>query len=189
MSRAAALFCLVATTAAFASEAPLAGEPVSALTRPGKSADPLARTPAPSASAPWGAHGHHIASRAAVEHLPRAMPRFFRRARNQLVYLGPEPDRWRSRELKEMDDAWEFDHYIDLENVPPGALEAPDRFEFLEDLFEAGIERPQQFVGFLPFRIIEVYERLQTEFALWRNAKGSPVEILFLFAADPIHSK
>jgi hypothetical protein len=75
------------------------------------------------------------------------MPRFFRKARNQLVYLSPEPDRWRSRELKEMDDAWEFDHYIDLENVPSGALNAPDRFEFLQALFEAGIVRPQQTVG------------------------------------------
>jgi hypothetical protein len=89
-----------------------------------------------------------------------------------LVYLSPEPDRWRSRELKEMDDAWEFDHYIDLENVPAGALEAPDRFEFLQALFDAGIERPQQFVGFLPFRIVEVYQRLQTGFALWRNAEN-----------------
>ncbi|MFC1660152.1 hypothetical protein ACFL3S_01625 [Gemmatimonadota bacterium] len=120
----------------------------------------------------WGAYGHHIAARAAIDHLPRGMPRFFRKARNQLVYLSPEPDRWRSRELKEMDDAWEFDHYIDLENVPEGALNEPDRFEFLEVLFEAGIERPQQFVGFLPFRIVEVYQRLQTEFALWRNAES-----------------
>jgi hypothetical protein len=100
------------------------------------------------------------------------MPRFFRRARNQLVYLGPEPDRWRSGELGEMDDAWKFDHYIDLENVPPGALDEPDRFEFFETLVRAGIDRPQQFVGFLPFRIVEVYQRLQTEFALWRNAES-----------------
>jgi hypothetical protein len=118
----------------------------------------------------WGAYGHHIVARAAVEGLPRAMPRFFRKAKDELVYLSPEPDRWRSRELKEMDDAWEFDHYIDLENVPPGALDRSDRWEFLEALFAAGIHRPQQFVGFLPFRIVEVYQRLQTEFALWRIA-------------------
>lgn len=132
----------------------------------------------------WGAYGHHIVTRAAVEGLPRAMPRFFRMAKDELVYLSPEPDRWRSRELKEMDDAWEFDHYIDLENVPAGALERSDRWEFLEALFTAGIERPQQFVGFLPFRIVEVYQRLQTEFALWRLAdsrrdrKGIQIRIL-----------
>jgi len=123
---------------------------------------------------PWGAYGHGIASRAAVLHLPAGMPAFFRSAEAQLEYLGPEPDRWRSRELKEMDDAWEYDHYIDLENVPAGAMEASDRYEFIAALYAAGIERPQQNVGFLPWRILEVYQRLTTEFALWRNMEGDP---------------
>jgi hypothetical protein len=121
---------------------------------------------------PWGAEGHHIVTRAAVSHLPAEMPAFFRSAGNQLDYLGPEPDRWRSRELKEMDDAWEFDHYIDLENVPEGALESSDRYEFIAALYAAGIDRPQQFVGFLPWRILEMYQRLLTEFAIWRNLEG-----------------
>ncbi|MGD8361700.1 MAG: hypothetical protein PVJ04_09735 [Gemmatimonadota bacterium] len=123
---------------------------------------------------PWGAEGHHIVTRAAVSHLPAEMPAFFRSAGHQLEYLGPEPDRWRSRELKEMDDAWEFDHYIDLENVPQGALEASDRYEFIAALYAAGIHRPQQYVGFLPWRILEMYQRLLTEFAIWRNLEGDP---------------
>jgi hypothetical protein len=131
----------------------------------------MATTPAP---LPWGAYGHGMASRAAVTHLPMAMPYFFRSAGDQLAYLGPEPDRWRSRDLKEMDDAWEFDHYIDMENVPAGATEASDRYEFIAALYEAGIERPQQFVGFLPWRILEVYQRLTTEFAIWRNMEDGP---------------
>jgi len=131
-------------------------------------------SPPPSPPAPWGAYGHSIASRAALLHLPHEMPTFFRNSGDQLEYLGPEPDRWRSRGLKEMDDAWEFDHYIDMENVPDGALEASDRWEFLAALYEAGIERPQQFVGFLPWRALEVYQRLTTEFAIWRNMEGDP---------------
>ena len=118
---------------------------------------------------PWGAYGHAMTTRGAHQHLPSTMPAFFRRAGAQLEYLGPEPDRWRSRDLNEMDDAWEFDHYTDLENVPPGALDARDRFEFIEALFAAGIERPQQTVGFLPWRMLEVYQRLLTGFAAWRN--------------------
>ena len=82
--------------------------------------------PLPSSPPPWGAHGHGISTRAAVLHLPAGMPGFFSNAGAQLEYLGPEPDRWRSRSMKEMDDAWEFDHYIDLENVPGGML--ADRF-------------------------------------------------------------
>jgi len=126
----------------------------------------MAATPAP---APWGAHGHDIVTRVAFHALPPGMPDFFMAAEDQLAYLGAEPDRWRSRDLKEMDDAWEFDHYIDLENVPPGALEASDRYEFMAALYEADIERPQQFVGFLPWRMLEVYQRLKTELAIWRN--------------------
>jgi hypothetical protein len=54
-------------------------------------------------------------------------------------------------------------------------LEAPDRFEFLALLYEAGIQRPQQTVGFLPYRILELYQRLTTGFARWRLA-SSPEE-------------
>jgi hypothetical protein len=123
---------------------------------------------------PWGATGHHFATRAALAGLPAGMPFFFREAGAQLEYLGPEPDRWRTREFTEMDDAWEYDHYIDLENVPPGALAAPDRWEFLAALHRAGIERPQQTVGFLPWRILEIWQRLATELAIWRGTPGSP---------------
>jgi len=132
---------------------------------------PGAATPHP---VRWGADGHRMATRAAHRTLPAAMPEFFREAGAQLEYLSPEPDRWRNGDLTEMDEAWKYDHYIDLENVPPGALRASDRFEFLEALFEAEIERPQQNVGFLPFRILEMYQRLATGFAHWRlNRTGA----------------
>lgn len=117
----------------------------------------------------WGADGHEMAARAAVSTLPSQLPAFFRDAGDQLVYLDPEPDRWRSRELNEMDKAWSYDHYIDLENVPAGALDAPDRYAFIRALHRAGIERPEVDAGFLPFRIVELYQRLVTEWRLWRD--------------------
>ena len=119
----------------------------------------------------WGFVGHGIISRTAAEGLPRDMPEFFTGAVDQLAYLGPEPDRWRDDELTVMDEAWKYDHYIDLENVPPGALDAPDRFEYLEALYVAGLEEPEQSAGFLPFRILEVYQRLASGFARWRTAE------------------
>jgi hypothetical protein len=124
-------------------------------------------------AAPWGSKGHEIAALAAGEGLPRAMPAFFREAVRQLAYLGSEPDRWRDRDRPEMDEAWRYDHYIDLERVPAGALEAADRFTFLRRLYEAGHERPEGDVGILPFRIVELYQRLVTEWRLWRS-EGSP---------------
>ncbi len=118
----------------------------------------------------WGEEGHQMAARAAVETLPPDVPAFFRGAAEQLVYLDPEPDRWRERSQVEMAQAYAYDHYLDLERVPPGALAEPDRFAFLRRLWVAGIERPEQSVGLLPYRIVELYQRLVTEWRLWREA-------------------
>jgi hypothetical protein len=122
----------------------------------------------------WGVEGHEMAARAAVAVLPAQMPAFFRGAGEQLVYLDPEPDRWRNRDMPEMDNAFSYDHYIDLENVPPAALEAPHRFAYLNLLHQAGLERPERDGGFLPFRTVELYQRLVTEWRLWR-AEADPV--------------
>ncbi|HUF74733.1 MAG TPA: hypothetical protein VMM35_00580, partial [Longimicrobiales bacterium] len=122
----------------------------------------------------WGVEGHEMAARAAVAVLPAQAPAFFRAAGDQLVYLDPEPDRWRNRDMPEMDNAFAYDHYIDLENVPAAALEAPHRFAYLDLLYEAGLERPERDGGFLPFRIVELYQRLVTQWRLWR-AEADPV--------------
>lgn len=124
------------------------------------------------ASFRWGADGHRMATRAAHEIMPPGMPPFFLEGGEQLEYLSPEPDRWRSGMLRAMDEAWKYDHYIDLENVPPGALEARDRFEFMAALTTAGIGQPQVRVGFLPFRILELTQRLSTGFAQWRLSRN-----------------
>jgi len=123
----------------------------------------------PSLEAPWGTHGHEIAARAAAATLPQDMPVFFREATDQLVYLDPEPDRWRSRALNEMDRAWYFDHYIDLENVPQAALDAPHRFAYLRALYEAGLDEPEGDGGFLPFRIVELQQRLVSGWQRWHR--------------------
>jgi hypothetical protein len=109
-----------------------------------------------------------MAARAATATLPPGIPGFFTDAGEQLVYLDPEPDRWRSRPLREMDQAFSYDHYVDLENVPAGAMDAPDRWVFLKRLYDAGMERPERDAGFLPFLIVELYQRLVTGWRLWR---------------------
>jgi hypothetical protein len=105
-----------------------------------------------------------------VAGLPSSMPEFFTSAADRLSWLNSEPDRWRSSDLTAMDEAFKYDHYIDLENVPDGALDAPDRWEYLEALYAAGLEEPEQAAGFLPFRILEIQQRLTTGFARWRIA-------------------
>jgi hypothetical protein len=121
---------------------------------------------------PWGETGHIMAARAAMEILPSTMPAFVRAAGDRLAWLNPEPDRWRSRDLGALDQAFSYDHYIDFENVPEGALEATDRWRFVAALYDAGIERPERDVGFLPYRIEELYQRVLTGFRQWRATTG-----------------
>jgi len=128
----------------------------------------LGATAAPASPPRWGASGHEMAARAALTVLPPELPAFFRDAGEQLVYLDPEPDRWRSADRAEMRAAWAPDHYINLENVPATALDAADRYAYMAALGAAGVERPEQ-SGFLPFAIVERYQRLSTEWRLWRS--------------------
>jgi hypothetical protein len=129
---------------------------------------------------PWGFGAHEMGSRAAVNRLPAVMPEFFRDARHQLAWLNPEPDRWRDRNANEMDQAWTYDHYVDLENVPTGAMDAPDRFIFLRLLYEAGVARPERDAGFVYYRILELHERLTTSWRAWRAAEPNDEQRVWL---------
>ncbi len=123
----------------------------------------------------WGPQGHEMSGRAAAMKLPEQMPGFFRKAVDQLSYLNPEPDRWRDRAEadldKALDSAYAPDHFIDLELVPPAAFDAANRYEFTAELIKAG-RRPTN-VGFVPFRILELFQSLRIQFRLWRAERDS----------------
>lgn len=121
------------------------------------------------ARAMWGMHGHTIAGRAAATRLPVQMPLFFREASAQLAYLNPEPDRWRADSLRTMNEAFQYDHYIDFEVVPDSVLAVQDRWRYLTALGNTGLKHPAREAGLLPFRILELHQRLTTEFRLWRT--------------------
>lgn len=130
----------------------------------------IALLAAPPPAFAWGDHGHLLAGRAAALKLPEQMPKFFRQSTDHLSYLNPEPDRWRDRAeaaiYPTLNAASAPDHYIDLEFVPAGGLDAPDRYAFILELVKAG-RRPNE-AGFVPFRILEQFQRLRVEFRLWR---------------------
>ncbi len=125
----------------------------------------------PRQAAAWGAHGHTIAGKAATLKLPKEMPKFFRKASDQLAYLNPEPDRWRDRTEADINpttrDAFNPDHFINFERFPASAFDAENRFLFLAELRKSGMETPE--AGILPYRILEIFGRLRTEFRLWRT--------------------
>lgn len=119
----------------------------------------------------WGDHGHEISGLAAALKVPTEMPSFFLQSARQLSYLNPEPDRWREKAESDLDPAiksFSPDHYIDMEFVPEGALtSAADRYAFIEALIKAG-RKPAE-AGFVPYRIMELFQSLRIEFRLWRN--------------------
>ena len=121
----------------------------------------------------WGEHGHRLVGRAAADALPEAMPAFFRDAAAQLEYLNPEPDRWRDRAERDLDPAMDAahapEHYVDLEMVPAGALDAPDRFAFADSLAAHG--EVAKNAGVLPYQILELTQRLRVGFRTWRAAE------------------
>jgi hypothetical protein len=123
----------------------------------------------------WGEAGHRMTAQAAAAALPADMPRFFRGASAQLAYLNPEPDRWRVRDSLVLDGAQDAaaaaEHFVDLELLPPRALEARDRYGYVERLAKADV--PATKAGLLPYRILELTERLRIDFALWRKAPNA----------------
>jgi hypothetical protein len=60
---------------------------------------------------------HRIINRLAAEKLPAAVPELLRTRApiEEIEYLGPEPDRWRSPNEAELNAAQAPEHYIDLE--------------------------------------------------------------------------
>jgi hypothetical protein len=124
----------------------------------------------------WGEAGHRITALSAAARLPEDMPQFFRDASGQLAYLNPEPDRWRQRAESATDAALDGgsapDHFLDLELIPAGrrsgALAARDRYAYFDSLRACGVD--PAVAGAVPFRILELSQRLRVEFRLWRRA-------------------
>jgi hypothetical protein len=123
----------------------------------------------------WGPEGHEISGRAAAMKLPQEMPRFFRLSIDQLAYLNFEPDRWRDRAESNLDKALDSalapDHFLDMEIVPERAAKAVNRYDFVAEMIRAG-QKPVK-AGFLPYRILELFQRLRVDFRLWRAETDS----------------
>lgn len=101
------------------------------------------------------------------------MPAFFTRAFPELVYLGPEPDRVKNAgESQDADNLPE--HQIDIE-FTDGMPLPPSRYEFIGAMAQKNLYARHGISyddpGFLPWRIAELSQLLQKEFALWRVAE------------------
>jgi hypothetical protein len=125
---------------------------------------------------PWGNEGHMMINRVAAEKLPADVPAFLKNAKDQLAYLGPEPDRWREKSELALKLSQEPDHFIDLELVE-GMTLPPDRYSYYRALEALRKQNPGRAdslqpdkVGLQPYIVMEIYGRLVVAFREYRHA-------------------
>ena len=136
----------------------------------------------------WGNEGHRLINHLAASTLPPDAPAFLRSATavEEIEYLGPEPDRWRSHAEPELNAAQAPEHFIDLEPADALGPLPRNRLDFEAEVFAAG-QRPEK-IGLQPWEAIEVWERLKAAFREYRaeSAAGHntrPVEEAAIFYA------
>ncbi len=129
-------------------------------------------TQSPAAHA-WGNGGHRLINKLAASTLPVSVPEFLRSeaAINEIEYLGPEPDRWRSPAEPELNAAQAPEHFIDLEPADALGPLPRRRLDFEAKVFAAG-ERPEK-IGLQPWEATEVWERLKAALREYRALQAA----------------
>ena len=164
----------------------------------------LALALAPVAAHAWGNEGHRMINRLGAATLPADVPAFLHteQALNEIEYLGPEPDRWRSPSEPELVAAQAPEHFIDMELADALGPLPRKRLDFEGKVFAAG-QRPEK-IGLQPWQATEVWERLKSSLREYRvlsaaHADTKPVEQVILFyvgwlghyvgdASQPLHT-
>jgi len=124
----------------------------------------------PMSARAWGDKGHLMINRLALDTAASRLPAFMSAARDQIVYNGVEPDRWRMEgPTSAMNVAQAPDHFFDSELWGVIGTIEPDRYAFLEKLAARKVELVK--IGYLPYAIHENYGKLVNAFRFWRNAK------------------
>jgi hypothetical protein len=136
----------------------------------------------------WGSEGHRMINRLAASALPADVPAFLRSgaAVDEIEYLGPEPDRWRSHAEPELSTAQAPEHFIDLEPADALGPLPRNRLDFEASVFAHG-ERPEK-VGLQPWETLEVWQRLKAAMREYRRQTAAkedthPVEEAIIFYA------
>jgi S1/P1 Nuclease len=121
----------------------------------------------------WGNEGHRIINRLAASNLPADVPAFLHSeaAINEIEYLGPEPDRWRSLAEPELNAAQAPEHFINFELADTLGPLPHRRFDFEAIAIAAG-QRPER-IGLQPWEATEVWERLKAAFREYRRLSAA----------------
>jgi len=108
-------------------------------------------------------------ARLAATTLPSDMPQFFRASSERLQFLNYEPDFWRDPIEEKLSPALrqghDPDHHFKLELFGNGALPS-DRYSFFA--WARRENRDPREVGVLPYRAMELFQRMRVAFRRWR---------------------
>src|SRR5579863_1817823 len=136
----------------------------------------------PAAASAWGYDGHHIIGVVATEHLPAELPGFLQTqsAKNEIVYLQSEEDRLKIGDSEQAwSREWPPDHYLDVDDngMIGGVVALQSLPATRDDYGQALMNSPKHLdpynEGFLPYAILEGYEQVRSDFALWREATAA----------------
>jgi hypothetical protein len=102
------------------------------------------------------------------------VPAFLRSpaALDEIEYLGPEPDRWRSPAEPELNAVQAPEHFINLELADALGPLPRRRLDFEAATFAAG-QRPEK-IGLQPWEATEVWERLKAALREYRRLAAGP---------------
>lgn len=118
----------------------------------------------------WWVKGHGLIAEGAASRLPDEMPAFFRTGGKALGYLAGEPDRWKNKEAMFLNSTEYPEHFLDLEDLEGQELPTT-RFRYYELLRKLG-KQPEK-VGFIPYALMDYYEKLACAFADYRREPGN----------------
>lgn len=116
---------------------------------------------------PWSTKTHNVINEATLLKLPEDFPKFLKEEKLWVIYLGPEPDRWRDRDAYTLKKDTAPDHYIDLDKIEKSDIRR-DRFSYMKAIQRRNLDLDE--VGFLPFAIIETYEKLLVSFKEYKRS-------------------
>jgi hypothetical protein len=123
------------------------------------------------AASAWWIIGHGTITEAACLALPDDMPAFFRAAGKSLNHLAGDPDRWKNRDATFLRSTEAPNHFLDIEDLEGNEIPR-DRFVALALLHK--LNRPPDKTGFLPWAIMEGFDRLTVAFFDYRQDPSNP---------------
>lgn len=146
----------------------------------------------------WDYDGHRLVNQIALASLPKEFPAFIAtpEARERIAFLSGEPDRWRN--TSDLNHFNGPDHYLDFEELQPYKIDPLSldhfRYDFVGTCAKYRAAHPESFkpvdperdrdhtrqlVGFLPWAIMENFDRLKSGFSYLKafQEAGTPEEI------------